>query len=185
MSTRLGSEVCVFFARLLRVVVGISLAAEEASTRTSEETEGALSVEEPRDSQGAVAPSRCHPVHLCENSRRPTSPEFSPSTSLRDSSWRAGCITKGACPVWKGALGNLPARAAKAPSVHLTLPPPMSRNAHSGLPRSHDGGLRTLGTPASHRARAGETRCLPQTPPVELLASRARSMPCFSILTHI
>ena len=36
-----------------------------------------------------------------------------PPTSPCDPSWRAGCITKGACPVRKGASGNLPALAVE------------------------------------------------------------------------
>jgi hypothetical protein len=153
---RVGSEDSLLIARLLRVVVGVSLAAEETSTRTGEDTEGALSIEGPRDSSGAVAPSWGHPLHLGENSRRPISADFSPPTPLRDSSWRAGCITKGACPVRKGALGNLPARAGKAPSVHLTAQASRARIDSIEGGRSPERSRRSEDTPEARPPRIEE-----------------------------
>ena len=69
---------------------------------------------------GTVAPSWGHAVRHRADPGRTLPAGLGPPASLRDPSWRAGCITKGACPVRKGAPGNLPARAGKAPGAHLT-----------------------------------------------------------------
>src|SRR6185369_5631824 len=61
--------------------------------------------------------------------------------------WRARCITKGARRVRKGAPGNLPARAGKAPGAYLT---PQAARTHSLCRRHariHARGFRNEGTP--------------------------------------
>lgn len=49
----------------------------------------------------------------------------------RNHLWRARCVSKGARRVRRGALGDLPARSGKAPSVHST-PNPDFRYRSSG-----------------------------------------------------
>src|SRR5262249_10202381 len=118
-----GRQADFQLGRLLRLVDRISLAAEEASTCTSESAEGAVpTVEGARGPPGTVAPPWCYAVCHRAGSRWTLPAGFGPPASLRGPSWRARCITKGARRVRKGAPGNLPARSGKAPGAHLTRP---------------------------------------------------------------
>src|SRR6185369_15275839 len=68
--------------------------------------------------------------------------------------WRARCITKGARRVRKGAPGNLPARAGKAPGAYLT---PQGAQSHIGCTRREYGRAREFrseGTPRSPSPRS-------------------------------
>src|SRR3954471_966751 len=40
---------------------------------------------------------------------------------IRHGSWKAGCITKGACPVWKAGIGNRRQQCRTALVLDLTL----------------------------------------------------------------
>ncbi len=69
----------------------------------SEKIEGTvLTLEGAWDSPGTVAPSRCLVVCHRPHSGRAIPAGLGTSSSLRCPSWRAGCITKGACPVREG-----------------------------------------------------------------------------------
>ncbi len=113
--------------------------------------------------------------------------------SLRVTSWRAGCITKGACPVRKGALGNLPARAGKAPGAHLTRRAGPTHTPSSGPSRNPPRALRSQGSPATptrHIAAARGRRRAPGLGRETSRGSRARpggaeSLPAASAHTAV
>src|SRR5512139_280414 len=94
-----GRQANLLLGGLLRLVGRVSLAAKEASACTGESVEGDVPIlEGSRDAARTMAPSRCHAVHRRQDPRGTLPAGFSPPTSLRDPSWRAGCITKGARP---------------------------------------------------------------------------------------
>src|ERR671910_1874491 len=83
------------------------------------------------DNTASAEPSSTHSTRLAGRSNRAVSPLLpggravpawmDARSCLRHGSWKAGCITKGACPVWKAGIGNRRQQCRTALVLDLTL----------------------------------------------------------------
>src|SRR4051794_39589192 len=85
------------------------------------------------DNTASAEPSSTHSTRLAGRSNRAVSPLLpggravpawmDARSCIRHGSWKAGCITKGACPVWKAGIGNRRQQCRTALVLDLTLHP--------------------------------------------------------------
>src|SRR3954451_18229895 len=83
------------------------------------------------DNTASAEPSSTHSTRLAGRSNRAVSPLLpggravpawmDARSCIRHGSWKAGCITKGACPVWKAGIGNRRQQCRTALVLDLTL----------------------------------------------------------------
>src|SRR3954470_16618273 len=83
------------------------------------------------DNTASAEPSSTHSTRLAGRSNRAVSPLLPDGRAvpawmdarscIRHGSWKAGCITKGACPVWKAGIGNRRQQCRTALVLDLTL----------------------------------------------------------------
>src|SRR3954467_11172480 len=82
------------------------------------------------DNTASAEPSSTHSTRLAGRSNRAVSPLLpggravpawmDARSCIRHGSWKAGCITKGACPVWKAGIGNRRQQCRTALVLDLT-----------------------------------------------------------------
>src|SRR4051812_16955599 len=85
------------------------------------------------DNTASAEPSSTHSTRLAGRSNRAVSPLLpggravpawmDARSCIRHGSWKAGCITKGACPVWKAGIGNRRQQCRTALVLDLSVHP--------------------------------------------------------------